>query len=143
MKHTVIILAAKNQLSLTNYSSQMAPIHGKPAIGWVIDSYISQDIILIINKNNKKLETYIQCNYPKIRMITLDFRMVQTEYKQYSILTSLQYGLNNLKDNIQSVSIVLGDTYCKYIQTEPSDSVLVSPAVASSEKWCLVSTNSK
>ena len=36
---SIIILAARNQLSNSNYNSQMTPIHGKPALFWVIDLY--------------------------------------------------------------------------------------------------------
>ena len=140
---TVIILAARNQIAFSNYNSQMIPIHGKPAIAWVIDRYIEKEIILVMNKNNIKLKTYIEYNYPTIKTVYLDMEREYKKYKQYSIVTSLQEGLHAVSNHKSSISIVLGDTYCKADYTKDANSIIVSHDIMASDKWCLVDKNEK
>ena len=139
---SVIILAARNQLSVSNFNSQMSPIHGKPALFWIIDLYYkNQKVIVVINERNKLLKKYIEMTYPNVLCIIVQQDEMYKKYGQNSVLTSLSEGLQNLPPEENKIKIVLGDTYCNAINCDFKDFILTSDGAKTSEKWCLVKRN--
>lgn len=139
---SVIILAARNQLSISNYNSQMTPIHGKPALFWVIDLYYkTQNVTVVINERNKLLKKYIEMTYPNVSCIIIQQDEMYKKYGQNSVLTSLSEGLQSLTTDIKKVSIVLGDTWCTSTGDNLKDYIITSTGAKSSEKWCLVKSD--
>ncbi len=140
-KESVIILAARNQLSVGNYSSQMFPVHGKPALFWIIDSYQGKNTVVVLNERNKILKNYIDFAYPEVTCVLVSQSEMYRKYGQYSVLTSFFEGMVYTAKDSDGVFVVLGDTYSQKAVFECSDYILTSEACGPSEKWCLVSTD--
>lgn len=139
MKKQVIILAARNQVSVSNYNSQMIPIHGKPAISWIIDLYYDiKDVLIVINAKNKLLYDYIRMNYPNATCVLVNQDKMYEKYGQNSILTSLSEGILGLRKETSVIDIVLGDTYYAESNYDKNDYILTANDSVTSEKWCLI-----
>ena len=142
MGNTILILAARNQLSTDNYNSQMTPIHGKPAISWICDLYsLDQNVFIVINAKNMLLQNYIKTFYPNINCVLVNQDEMYKKHGQNSVLTSLFEGVSKLPHDTSSLKVVLGDTYCKNDDYEFSDYILTSDGLGASEKWCLADTD--
>lgn len=133
-----IILAARNQLPDSDFNSQMLPIRGKPALAWVIEDYAADNrVIVVLNKKNKATRGYLNKRYPSVELVESDFTSQLQQYKSYSVLTSLNAGLEAIKEGT-NVRVVLGDTICRHIPDLNEDLILLSKDFVSSERWCLI-----
>lgn len=142
-KDHVIILAARNQLSHSDYNSQLSPIHGKPALFWTLDLYYKEhDVSVIINEKNKILQNLIQISYPNAECVIVRQNEMYKKHGQFSVLTSLFEGLAKLHSEKDSVTVVLGDTYCVPKNYDSNDYILTAMGNGASEKWCLAATDS-
>lgn len=136
MCKTIILAAAEQSLNEV-YSSQMTPIRGKPALSWVIEDFLEDEIIVVLNQNNKQTIQYIEKRYPSVSIKTI---VSQKEGKS-SILNSLEQGLCELSDNTSCIRVVLGDTLCRNVKIDSGDVILTSNDFISSERWCLTSVD--
>lgn len=134
-----IILAAKFNNDSSLYDALMVPIHGKPAIDYVISNL--QDYrraVVVVNKHNHNIQCYLKKNYPFLKQSIIDSNDEENKYGINSILNSLNNGLFHIEDSESLVRVVLGDTVCKITGLPENDLVLTSKDFDTSERWCLI-----
>lgn len=140
-----IVLAAKSEEDEAVYNTQMRPVRGKPALAWVVESITSEkNIIVVLNKNNTKAQDFLSKKYPFVMIKLVDFAKEMENYNNISILNSLNRGLEAIQEDVSNskVSIVLGDTLCKYDNSEKiKDLIVVSSDYTESSRWCLVESD--
>lgn len=141
--HYTIILAAKNLETSSSYSSQMMPIRGKPALSWVIEDFLEDKVIVVLDKNNVQMQCYLNKRYPDVELVLVDPDEEMEKYNSFSIVNSLNRGLSAIKGKCSLIKVALGDTLCRYVPKKETDLILVSDDFISSERWCLVETDTK
>lgn len=133
--YVTVILAASNHMSDSAYASQMIPIRGKPALSWVIESCNSAERIVVLEKSNTTTIKYVRTHYKDIKIALID----SSKVSDFSILSSLQFGLSEIKGTDKPVRVVLGDTLCNQNDIPDNmDVVLASDDFSDSSRWCLV-----
>ena len=139
-----IILAAKYNSDVNIYDPLMEPIHGKPAIEYVISNL--QDIsktVVVVNKHNIRLQQYLANAHPFLKQGILDPQEEEEKYGMHSILNSLYKGLYFVDQKVKIVKVILGDTVCRLSELPELDIVLTSMDFDVSERWCLVELDEK
>ena len=121
-----LILAARDHIKESLYNSALVPVHGKPAIAWVLDSVPEEDFgIIIVNELNTKLKDYIAKCYPHIHVVTIDEDTEIERVGRFSILSSLLAGLKNI-EHCDLLRLNFGDTLCRDIPDTFRDMMLIS-----------------
>ena len=136
-QNQTLILAADNIGSDDNYNKQLVPIHGKPAIAWVIDSFKkNSDIFIVANKKNTQLLNYLENSYSDCNAIVVDPSDQIANFGSFSIVNSLLIGLDKVDDRSNLV-VNFGDTLVKDIPDVENDTIIFSSDILSSERWTL------
>lgn len=119
-------------------STGLIPLRGKPALGWILEGLFengADEIILVLNKDNKKQINYIKNVYSKF----LKIKIIEISGKQ-SILHSLKAGLK-AADSAHPTRIILGDTLIAQKLPRKTNLVLTSKNIGFSDYWCLIDKN--
>lgn len=95
MRASLILSATSHNID-ANFTSQLIPIRGKPAIGWIIEANITDSVTIVLDVNNQKTINYIKKNYPFVKIALIDSNKELKKENGFTILDSLYYGLNNL-----------------------------------------------
>ena len=134
-----IFLAASNQLDNSNYYSQLLPVHGKAVISWVIDYGLVPESkgIIVLDENNISTLNFLKNNYPTTQQVLISPKDIIKKYGSFTILHSLDAGLEEIDHDASLVQVILGDSLCRPWNLEYKDCIAVSANIESSERWCL------
>ncbi len=134
--NTIILAAgrsdAKNLSAGLITEVGLLPVHGRPAIAWVIESARKNgagDIRIIMRRDNTRLARFLEYRYPEVRRSFLT--------RDGDVSLSLA-ALLDLCDPAKPVQVILGDTLIHETFPEESDVFLSSPDIRASRNWCLV-----
>ena len=124
------------QSTISTSINSLAPINGKPVIGWIIDDLLSkkiETITIVINKNQNKIKRYIT-----------------SAYKMESISVETTHGSNinqSIKDGLKKdlkkdrVLVILGDTLINEKTLNLKESCAFISLVDNPKKWCVIETD--
>ena len=136
--NNIVLMAGKSSPELvpTGHMSSMGlvPLRGKPSLGWVLESVFkngAEEIILVLNKNNKKQTNYIKNIYSKMFKI----KIIEIGGGN-TILHSLKAGLDE-SENTYPTRIILGDTLINQQFPDENNLVLTSKEISFSNYWCV------
>jgi dTDP-glucose pyrophosphorylase len=132
----------KNNISDGNFSSiALVPIHGKPVIWWqlknLLDQGVNSPFILVLNRDNEKLKTYV--NIVLVKKFNIKIALVNPKK---TILNSFKCALS-LSDKELPTRLILGDTLVTRSINNEEDVIFTSLKDVVSDYWCLVETTSE
>lgn len=119
-----------------NHASGMAPINGKPVIGWVLDELLFKNIrrvTLVLREQNLPLRRFVKRFYADRMELT-----VVPLAQEGTIVESLAAGLEQTPGD-GPVRVLLGDTLIRDRFDDERDFVYTG-AVDDSRRWCVVRT---
>jgi dTDP-glucose pyrophosphorylase len=144
---STVILAAGQKFSIEEYSKNMVPVRGKPAIAWVVESAAANGgfghIAVVLDRRNQRAGAYLRQVYPGLRLIEVEKSGMLEKYGSYSILTSLIEGIEGLEAGDGGVRVLLGDTLCPSLAAMRGDAILVSSDFDGPERWCMVEADER